>query len=807
MRSSIRILVVLSLSVIIHASAVSAMWEESGNRAGFHAGENCRHPRSCSDGEDGIMIVWSDYRTTRAKIYAQRIDGYGNSLWSQAGVEVSALSLDQSDYKIIPDGSGGAVIVWTNDPYGASDIYAQRIDGDGTLLWGAEGIAVCAANGQQYSSALVTDGTGGAIFAWADERGGLGTADLYAQRIDASGNLLWTSGGVLISGAAGRQEDPRLAGDNNGGAIAVWEDNRGSDQDIYARHIGANGIPSWLGDGVPVCVLEGWQQYPRIAADGAGGAIAVWTDPRGTYSSLYAQRLNWLDGAARWAVNGLLLSDSLQAEYYADIIPDGSGGAFVAWEGGIGGYYARISAQRISDTGALLWGYGGLEIFETERSTEEPYIVSDGGDGVLISWADDRTGSWDVYASRINGMGESYWQYGGVLLCDAFEDQIKVRIAADGDGGALVSFQDGRSGYYEIYAQRVTPEGFWGYPSPDIYSVKDVPGDQGGVVNLSWYASRLDYEPLHEVTHYSIWRSIEEEAALLRSGNGVRDILSAAEVPPGTAPGMLRDSGIAGASWFWELVGTFDAYRLETYASTVETLYDSTSSTPEPHFFQIIAHTPDPALFWISEPDSGYSVDDLSPCQPAGLAAEQVFVPEGLSISWNSNAEPDLDRYAVYRGDHPDFMPGPGNLVFAACDTFFFDGEWRWDSGCYYKIAAVDVHDNESPCAVLGPGMVTGDEVPAMPAADFLGRNHPNPFNPVTRIPFGLHRGSRVALEIYDLSGRLVRALVDEHRAAGRYLEVWDGRDDAGREVSSGVYFCRLRAGGFMATEKMILVR
>lgn len=85
-----------------------------------------------------------------------------------------------------------------------------------------------------------------------------------------------------------------------------------------------------------------------------------------------------------------------------------------------------------------------------------------------------------------------------------------------------------------------------------------------------------------------------------------------------------------------------------------------------------------------------------------------------------------------------------------------------------------------------------------------LMQNHPNPFNPTTTIQFALPEQTQVTLTIFDVSGRKVRTLVNESRAANRHSVVWDGRDDRGQMVGSGVYFYKLDAGSFTQTRKMM---
>ena len=106
------------------------------------------------------------------------------------------------------------------------------------------------------------------------------------------------------------------------------------------------------------------------------------------------------------------------------------------------------------------------------------------------------------------------------------------------------------------------------------------------------------------------------------------------------------------------------------------------------------------------------------------------------------------------------------------------------------------------------PTGVPGGDVVTAPARTVLHQNVPNPFNPMTTIRFDLARGGHVSLRIYDVAGRAVRTLVNATlRADVNHEVVWDGRDDAGTPVSSGVYFYRLDADSVDAVKKMVLMR
>ncbi len=88
-----------------------------------------------------------------------------------------------------------------------------------------------------------------------------------------------------------------------------------------------------------------------------------------------------------------------------------------------------------------------------------------------------------------------------------------------------------------------------------------------------------------------------------------------------------------------------------------------------------------------------------------------------------------------------------------------------------------------------------------------LSQNYPNPFNPSTKIEFSLAKSGFVTLQIYDLLGRKVRALVSQELSSGYKSVIWDGKNDDGEAVASGVYFYQLKVGDFSEPKKMLLLK
>jgi hypothetical protein len=117
----------------------------------------------------------------------------------------------------------------------------------------------------------------------------------------------WTrdpSTNLAVSTAANFQTRPTIAADGQGGTIVAWFDNRSGNDDIYVQRISGKGQPLWSPNGVAVCTATGSQSYPYVVPDGAGGAILAWTDSRGANVDIYAQRVS-ASGVPLWTTDGV----------------------------------------------------------------------------------------------------------------------------------------------------------------------------------------------------------------------------------------------------------------------------------------------------------------------------------------------------------------------------------------------------------------------------------------------------------------------------------------------------------------------
>ncbi len=168
-----------------------------------------------------------------------------------------------------------------------------------------------------------------------------------------------------------------------------------------------------------------------------------------------------------------------------------------------------------------------------------------------------------------------------------------------------------------------------------------------------------------------------------------------------------------------------------------------------------------------------------------------------------------------YLGE-PDISPGRYHLFDIYFHKLVEEDEWaevKFSDGAggltielTYVTTRVFPWFGSDPCSVYVPvGQI--DDGSNVPIAYSLAQNYPNPFNPETQFCYSIPRRSMVRLEIFNLLGERIRTLVNEEGEVGSYKVTWDGKDETGSPVASGVYLYRLRGGGFSSTRKMVLLR
>jgi len=477
-------------------------------------------------------------------------------------------------------------------------------------------------------------------------------------------------------------------------------------------------------------------------------------------------------------------------------------GVIVAWEDH---RYLEdnIVAQKVTLGMTPLWNTNGRMICSTSSTKDLSSIIPDGEGGALINWLDWDTSDGTRYSQRILADGSIDWNEDGVSFTTAGYDQNKGTEVSDGQGGLLAVWADNVYSSKGLMVQRIEQNGYWGYPSPVISSVEDIPGDQGGKVLLSFAASRLDSGPEDAVAYYTMWRALPASKTAIKADDNWLELISAEK----TEDPIIRQETNGDKTLFWEMINSSNPYSLPGYSIALDTHSDHTESNEALHYFQVMAHGVVSGRTWTSEPGQGWSIDNLGPSLVLGLNGVVVEEPAGYNITWQPNVETDIHHYVVHRGLSADFNPSSGNLLGLVTETSFLDLNWDIGTQWYYKVAGVDIHANLGEFGLLESGQTSDVDPMVLPAMTVLQGNHPNPFNPSTTISYELAASGHVRLDIFDASGRLVRTLIDENQSAGHREIVWNGRDESNRNLSSGVYLYRLQADKQRQTKRMTLLK
>lgn len=404
--------------------------------------------------------------------------------WTPGGAPVAPSALPQRSPAIVSDGSGGAFIVWQDTRGGQnSHTVVQRIVSSGALApgWPNDG-RLLASDGYRDHAVAIADESGGLYV--ADDGtaragvGGFGHGALY--RITADGAIAsgWPEIGVRIAGtgsalSGGPPGDyfPALCGDGNHGAFVTWTTRARFSDNAKVLRLQPDGVPAegWPGNGVYAkrAGLTYGQEPVACCRDGSGGVFVAWSDYR--VSALWVARLDASGATAPgWPVR---VVPSTASQSAPGVVPDGVGGVYVAWQDSRAAGIERTYGHhlRADGTPQPSWPVDGLALSKGASSAGivRPTnfdaaslglssIVEDGQGGAYVAW----TENGDIFLQHLtpDGIFEG-WREFGLQVAVLRNDQSRPTLAADLVGGVFVTWQDGRSGRPDIYAQHVRPDG------------------------------------------------------------------------------------------------------------------------------------------------------------------------------------------------------------------------------------------------------------------------------------------------------------------------------------------------------------
>lgn len=462
--------------------------------AGFYGSLELNNPVATDDA-GGVIVAWPRGGHAGWNLAAQRVDSAAAIRWG-----AGAMVADSGLYSVVvADGAGGAFVTWA-DWRGTTgpDYYAQHVDPSGAPTWDPAGVIVCKAEQPQGLIKAQSDGMGGLILVWEDDRDQLRgrSTDIYAQRLNSAGVALWGANGTPVAARAVYEVGPQLLPTGDGGAIVAWTV-FGNDQDtVLVERLGPAGSSLW---GAPTRLpMKSHQGVVRLLADARGGAVV------GLKTAIH--RIG-SDGTIRWALSGPSGSD--EPAYLQAGIDDGTGGSYWLFVDAA----RSASVTRVDSAGVLAWsapvtlGNGFVEW--------EAILVPDGSGGVIASWLDTRSGTRQVYAQRLDSEGRELWTPGGLAVFAGAGSKDLLGAVSDGAHGLIVVWDD--HGAWEIRAQRVRADGSMqpvAAPGPDAITMSPPipnPTTSGTLIRFSLLIPSHVRVSLFDLTGRAIDRLFEGE--------------------------------------------------------------------------------------------------------------------------------------------------------------------------------------------------------------------------------------------------------------------------------------------------------
>ncbi len=450
-------LCLLSAVLIAHADT---LWPDA---VAIRQGVNIEWFRTGIETNDGgAVYVWSDTKLGERDLWAQKVDASGNMVWGDP-VLVDGKPDRQEDPVVTRTSDNNYIMAWvdfSSDLDG--DIYAQKISAQGQIMWQTGGIAVCTANDVQISLNIEADNNGGAFIVWVDSRNP--SKDLYGQRLSGTGVPLWDANGEIIANGAGDEIQNTMLPDGEGGMIIAYTHTYVGADDIYAKRFDANGNMVWANP-LNLAVADGNQNGVRMAAMTGGEFIFTWQDQRNLDPDIYAQKIN-LAGQTQWGNYMVVFSDQGQPSPVSQtdprIVKTSDNGVIIIWEDyRLDTQNPDLFAQKITISGTKAWTPDGVALCTAEFGQSGPRMSSDGAGGCYVVWDDLRNGNSpndDIYAQHLSSTGASLWEANGKPICTA-PNQQNGSLVKVSNNNVFINWMDVRNGSVGIYYQVLNSTG------------------------------------------------------------------------------------------------------------------------------------------------------------------------------------------------------------------------------------------------------------------------------------------------------------------------------------------------------------
>ncbi len=365
-----------------------------------------------------------------------------------------------------------------------------------TQSWSTTATTIASGSNNEIKPQIIADGGGGSIICWLESLGG-STHHVKAQRLNSNGELQWSTSGVTLASSIpyDTANPPMLCTDGAGGAFVVWQYGSVSPYSLYIRRVSSSGALGWAQ--LEISNADGSHTNFDICSDEAGGVVIVWQDNREGNYNVYAQRIDG-NGNKQWGENGTVVIDWTDFQVVPQVIYNGSGGFYVIWTDRRTSEW-DMYIQHLNSTGGRLWTTTGVVLCADPAYQSLDDICSDGNGGAIITWTDYRDTDYNIYGQRIAPNGTQFWGTDGKCLVNASGNQLNSELCSDGAEGAFLVWWDKRDDQLgDIYGQHLNSTGHEQWATDGIPIANEVNeqqnfeicSDGAGGIFIVWEDSR-----------------------------------------------------------------------------------------------------------------------------------------------------------------------------------------------------------------------------------------------------------------------------------------------------------------------------
>lgn len=465
-------------------------WIENG--VAVRQGVHIEWQRTGDVGSSGEMIFgWSDTRIGDRDIYVQKIDTAGTRLWGETGIRATIADGRQEDPVLVSDGAGGAFLAWIDyrdDEYG--DVYAQHLDANGNLSWDPAGVPLAVNTGSQQSANMARGATGVAYVIWDD--GSLSeSGDIFGTVLTLTGPLAaGGTDGLPVVSASGTQTNHSIE-TSGSEVVVVWRDTRDTnDPDIYGQRLDVNFTGLWGENGILVCGDAADQVYPKVApADGDRVAVS-WLDNRNNIKTDVFSQLLDVNGSPVWTADGIPVTNLASEQNASRVKSNGVDRIYYVWQDFRNNAQdPDIYMQSLDFSGSPVWTEGGIPVSQATLKQLQPRFTLGDEGGLYVTWLDERNGGYpqsDIYIQYVNGDGTMAFTTDGMALTSGKKYQAGGLVRPDGDGGAMVIWSNASTGSIGVTGQHVSPDGTVGWEAEGEEFFFGIDGDASKFQTLTW---------------------------------------------------------------------------------------------------------------------------------------------------------------------------------------------------------------------------------------------------------------------------------------------------------------------------------